>query len=105
MAKQPEVLAEQRGSGLGTETEPPVRKYALLSVSDKTGVTELGRVLEGLDYTIISSGGTARVLNDAGIAVTPVEEITGNPEAFDGRMKTISWQVEGGILYDRSRES
>lgn len=79
------------------------RKYALLSVSDKTGVTDLAKTIEGLGYTIISSGGTAKALSENGIAVTPVEKITGNPECFEGRMKTISFQVEGGILFDRKK--
>jgi len=48
---------------------------------------------------------TAKVLNEAGIKVVPIQEITGNPESFDGRMKTISYQVEGGILFDRTNPS
>lgn len=77
-------------------------QYALLSVFDKTGIVELARGLEGLGYSIVSTGGTAKVLIQEGINVTPIEKITGNPEAFDGRMKTISFQIEGGILFDRT---
>lgn len=92
----------------GKEVQPnpeleSTKKYALLSVSDKTGVVELARTIEGLGYTIISSGGTAKALSENGIPVTPVEKITGNPECFEGRMKTISFQVEGGILFDRKK--
>src|SRR3989344_4130126 len=94
----------------GKETLPPTelestRKYALLSVTDKTGLPDLAKIIEGLGYTIISSGGTAKVLSENGIPVTPVEKITGNPECFDGRMKTISFEVEGGIIFDRRRST
>src|SRR4030042_6531214 len=105
MTQPYEIAPEQRGKAVGVEREPLPARYALLSVSDKSGIANLGRVLEGLGYTIISSGGTARVLSEANIAVTPVEEMTGNPEAFGGGMKTISWHIEGGILFDRAKES
>lgn len=76
-------------------------KYALLSVSDKTGLVELAQQLQSLGFSLISTGGTSKVLTNANISTIPIQEITGNPESFDGRMKTISFQVEGGILYDR----
>ncbi len=77
-------------------------KYALLSVYDKTGIADFAKVLEKMDYQIISTGGTYNVLQENGIKVTPIDEITGNPrDSFDGRMKTISFQIELGILYDR----
>lgn len=76
-------------------------RYALLSVSNKTNLVALARGLASLGWVLIASGGTARALEDAGIACVPVDQMTGNPEAFDGRMKTISFQLEGGILYDR----
>jgi phosphoribosylaminoimidazolecarboxamide formyltransferase / IMP cyclohydrolase len=79
---------------------PP--KYALVSVYDKSGIVELARILRGVGYQIISTGGTAKVLTEHGIPVVPIQDITGNPESFGGRMKTISFAVEGGILYDRS---
>lgn len=79
------------------------KKYALISVSDKTGVTDIANIIAGLGITILSSGGTAKALGESGIAVTPVEKITGNPECFEGRMKTISFQVEGGLLFDRQK--
>src|SRR4030043_66771 len=84
---------------------PKVEKidhYALLSVSDKTGIGDLAQVINRLGYKIISTGGTAKTLESLGIPVVPIQEITGNPESFDGRMKTISFQVESGILFKRS---
>ncbi len=80
-------------------------KYALLSVWDKNGIVEFAKEISNLGFQIISSGGTAKVLNDAGVKVVPIQQITGNPESFDGRMKTISYQVEGGILFDRTNPS
>ncbi len=76
-------------------------KYALLSVYNKSGIEELAKALVDLGYHIISSGGTAKVLTENNIPVIPIQEITKNPESFDGRMKTISFQIESGILYDR----
>ncbi|MBI2018819.1 bifunctional phosphoribosylaminoimidazolecarboxamide formyltransferase/IMP cyclohydrolase [Candidatus Daviesbacteria bacterium] len=81
-------------------------KYALLSVYDKSGITDFARVLIKSGYKIIATGGTYEQLKKAGIDVTPIEEVTGNPrDAFDGRMKTISFQIESGILYDRKNKS
>ncbi len=79
-----------------------MKKYALLSVYDKTGIVDLAKELIKQDYEIISTGGTDKVLTGSGIKVTPIEKITGNPrQSFDGRMKTISFQIESGILFDR----
>src|SRR5260221_422348 len=78
------------------------KRYALLSVFDKTGIVELAKTLTSLGYSIISTGGTAKTLTQNGIQIIPIEEITGSPESFDGRMKTISFQIESGILFDRS---
>ncbi|MBI2028722.1 MAG: bifunctional phosphoribosylaminoimidazolecarboxamide formyltransferase/IMP cyclohydrolase [Candidatus Levybacteria bacterium] len=80
-------------------------KYALLSVFDKTGIIELAKKLLDLGYKIISTGGTAKELIKKNIKVIPVQEITGNPESFDGRMKTISFEIESGILFDRTNKS
>jgi phosphoribosylaminoimidazolecarboxamide formyltransferase/IMP cyclohydrolase len=77
------------------------KRYALISVSDKTGLIDLARRLVELEWSLIASGGTGRALEAASIPFVPVEQMTGNPEAFDGRMKTISFQLEGGILFDR----
>lgn len=73
-------------------------KRALLSVSDKSGLVELARVLEGYGVTLISTGGTARVLRDAGLSVTDVAEVTGSPEMMDGRVKTLHPRIHGGLL-------
>lgn len=76
-------------------------RFALLSVYDKTGIADFAKVLEKLGYKIISTGGTFKVLEEAGVKVTPIDEITGNPrDSFDGRMKTISFKIESGILFD-----
>lgn len=80
-------------------------KRALLSVSDKGCLEELGRALLSHGVEILASGGTAERLKRAGVKYRPVEEYTGNPEAFDGRMKTISFQLESAILFDRGNPS
>jgi phosphoribosylaminoimidazolecarboxamide formyltransferase/IMP cyclohydrolase len=71
---------------------------ALVSVSDKTGVVELCKQLVQGGVTILSTGGTARALRDAGVPVTDVSEYTGSPEIMDGRVKTLHPRVHGGIL-------
>jgi phosphoribosylaminoimidazolecarboxamide formyltransferase/IMP cyclohydrolase len=78
-----------------------VRRQALISVSDKSGVVELARGLGALGYTILSTGGTARLLSEAGIAVTEVGTYTGLPEMLDGRVKTLHPKVHAGILAQR----
>ena len=80
------------------------QKVALLSVTDKTGLPELGRALIGHGYRLIASGGTAARLRENDIAVTGVSEMTGYPEIFGGRVKTIHPAIHGGIL-GPSRES
>src|SRR5215468_2071904 len=77
---------------------------ALLSVSDKTRVTELGRGLVSRGFELVSTGGTARVLMDAGLPVTNVSDVTGFPEMMDGRVKTLHPALHGGILARRDRE-
>jgi len=71
---------------------------ALVSVSDKKGVLELGRRLAKLGVEILSTGGTARALREAGVPVKDVSEFTGFPEMLDGRVKTLHPRVHGGIL-------
>jgi phosphoribosylaminoimidazolecarboxamide formyltransferase/IMP cyclohydrolase len=78
----------------------PVRR-ALIAVFDKAGAVELARGLTELGVAIVSSGGTAATLREAGIAVTPVEEVTGFPEMLDGRVKTLHPSIHAGILADR----
>ncbi len=79
-----------------------MQKRALLSVSDKTGITDLAKKLSELGYEILSTGGTARALEEAKIKTTPVEEITGFPECFSGRVKTMHPMITGGILMKRN---
>ncbi len=75
----------------------PVRR-ALLSVSDKTGVLELARALAAMQVELLSTGGTAKALRDAGIPVRDVSEVTGFPEIMDGRVKTLHPSIHGGLL-------
>jgi phosphoribosylaminoimidazolecarboxamide formyltransferase/IMP cyclohydrolase len=75
---------------------------ALISVSDKTGVVEMARGLVSLGAEILSTGGTAKTLRDAGIAVTDVASYTGSPEILDGRVKTLHPKIHGGLLGRRS---
>jgi phosphoribosylaminoimidazolecarboxamide formyltransferase/IMP cyclohydrolase len=73
----------------------------LVSVSDKTGIVDLGRGLTSRGYEIVSTGGTARALSDAGLAVTNVSDVTGFPEMMDGRVKTLHPKIHGGLLARR----
>jgi phosphoribosylaminoimidazolecarboxamide formyltransferase/IMP cyclohydrolase len=83
-------------------TRWPVRR-ALVSVSDKTGLEELGRGLTDAGVEIVSTGSTAARLSAAGVPVTPVAEVTGFPECLDGRVKTLHPAVHAGLLADRRR--
>ncbi|MGB5339283.1 MAG: bifunctional phosphoribosylaminoimidazolecarboxamide formyltransferase/IMP cyclohydrolase [Gammaproteobacteria bacterium] len=77
---------------------------ALISVSDKTGVSEFARGLHDLGIEILSTGGTARLLADAGIPVIEVSDYTGFPEMMDGRVKTLHPKIHGGILARRGQD-
>ena len=81
------------------EGRRPIRR-ALLSVSDKTGLVELAKVLSDAGVALVSTGGSARAIADAGLPVTPVEEVTGFPECLDGRVKTLHPAIHGGLLAD-----
>src|ERR1044072_1774931 len=76
---------------------------ALLSVSNKTGVVDLARGLASRGFELVSTGGTARALTEAGLAVTNVSALTGFPEMMDGRVKTLHPHIHGGILARRDR--
>jgi len=80
-------------------------KRALISVSDKTGIVELASNLSNRGVEIISTGGTAKVLSDAGIRVINVSDVTGFPECLDGRVKTLHPKIHGGLLAVRSNEN
>jgi len=77
---------------------PSTNKFALLSVSDKTGLQEFAGQLLDLGYTLLSTGGTQKLLSDGGLAVTGVSEHTGFAEIMDGRVKTLHPRIHGGIL-------
>jgi phosphoribosylaminoimidazolecarboxamide formyltransferase / IMP cyclohydrolase len=83
-----------------TDTPKQIRR-ALLSVTDKTGLVEFAEVLAGFGVELISTGGTARALRDAGLAVKDISDLTGFPEMLDGRVKTLHPRVHGGLLYIR----
>ena len=76
-------------------------KRALLSVTDKTGLVEFAQALAGYGVELVSTGGTARTLREAGLAVKDISDLTGFPEMLDGRVKTLHPKVHGGLLYIR----
>jgi phosphoribosylaminoimidazolecarboxamide formyltransferase/IMP cyclohydrolase len=75
-----------------------MKRRALLSVSDKTRLEDVASLLSSYDYELVASGGTARYLREQGFPVIGVSEITGFPEVFGGRVKTLHPLVHGGIL-------
>jgi phosphoribosylaminoimidazolecarboxamide formyltransferase / IMP cyclohydrolase len=79
-----------------------VKRRALVSVADKSGIADLARGLVERGYELVSSGGTARLLSDAGIAVRKVSDVTGHPEILGGRVKTLHPRIHGGILARRN---
>ena len=66
-----------------------MKKRAVISLTDNTGVVEFARALDQLGFEIVSTGGTARVISEAGVPVTGVSDVTGFPECLDGRVKTL----------------
>ena len=78
---------------------------AILSVTDKTGLADFAKKLAGMGVELISTGGTAKLLRDSGVAVKDISEITGFPEMLDGRVKTLHPKVHGGILHRREDAS
>lgn len=78
-------------------------RRALISVSDKTGIVPFALALHEMGVQIISTGGTARTLQEAGVPVTPVEQVTGFPEMMEGRVKTLHPAIHAGILADRRK--
>ncbi|WP_018664443.1 bifunctional phosphoribosylaminoimidazolecarboxamide formyltransferase/IMP cyclohydrolase [Heyndrickxia acidiproducens] len=79
-------------------------KRALISVSDKTGVVDFAKDLNGLGFEILSTGGTKKALEEAGVPVIGVEEVTGFPEILEGRLKTLHPNIHGGLLAKRTPE-
>ena len=90
-------MADTASPSLTAPGEVRVRR-ALLSVSDKTGVVELARGLADLGVELVSTGGTARALQEAGIEVRPIDDLTGFPEMMDGRVKTLNPRLYAGLL-------
>ncbi len=80
-------------------------RTALISVFDKTGIVEFSKGLVELGFTLVSSGGTAKLLSSSGISVKEVSSVTGFPEMMEGRVKTLHPKIHGGILADRSKKS
>ena len=84
----------------------PKVKRVLMSVTDKAGVVDFARVLvEEFGAEVISTGGTARVIAEAGVPVTPIDDVTQFPEMMDGRVKTLHPRVHGGLLAKRDNEA
>ncbi|MBL8025922.1 MAG: hypothetical protein JNL74_05905, partial [Fibrobacteres bacterium] len=81
------------------------KKRALISVSDKTHIVDMAKMLSKLQYEIISTGGTAKTLQEAGVPVTPIHEVTDFPEMMDGRVKTLHPKVHGALLGVRDNPS
>ena len=95
-------------SAAGIERAAPgeVRvRRALLSVSDKRGVVDFARGLQELGVELVSTGGTARELAAAGVAVRPIEQFTGSPELMEGRVKTLHPRLYAGLLARRDEDS
>ena len=82
---------------MNTTTQAP-RALALISVSDKSGIIEFATPLTAMGYGLLSTGGTAKALADAGLDVTEVSDHTGSPEIMGGRVKTLHPRVHGGLL-------
>src|SRR6185369_3349723 len=78
-------------------------RRALISVSDKTGLVDFARGLAARGFDLVSTGGTARTLQQAGLPVVAISDVTGFPEMMDGRVKTLHPLVHGGILARRAR--
>ncbi len=82
-----------------------MKKRALISVSDKEGIVEFAKSLAELDFEIVSTGGTYRLLKENGLDVVEIDEVTKFPECFEGRVKTLNPFVHGGILFRRDKAS
>src|SRR3989339_27727 len=80
-------------------------KRALLSVSDKSNIVEFAKSVIGLEYQIISTGGTYKMLTDAGVSAIEIDEVTKFPECFEGRVKTLNPYIHGGILHRSDKQS
>jgi phosphoribosylaminoimidazolecarboxamide formyltransferase/IMP cyclohydrolase len=104
MSTDSELASQMNGVEPAQPGEVRIRR-ALLSVSDKRGLVELARGLRELDIEIVSTGGSARELTEAGVEVRPIEDYTGFPEIMDGRVKTLNPRLYAGLLARRDDES
>lgn len=82
-----------------------MKKYAVISVSDKTGIIDFAREITNLEYTVLATGNTAKLLTENNIPCTEIRDFTGFPEIFDGRVKTLQPKIFGGILMRRDNPS
>ena len=89
---------------MASTSSPKKIRRALLSVTDKTGLVDFAKSLALHDIELVSTGGTARALRDAGLNVKDISELTGFPEMLDGRVKTLHPKVHGGLLYIRGKQ-
>jgi phosphoribosylaminoimidazolecarboxamide formyltransferase/IMP cyclohydrolase len=94
-------MIEHQVDSLAVPTDFQKIRRALLSVTDKTGLVDFARVLTSCGVDLVSTGGTARTLRDAGLSVRDISDLTGFPEMLDGRVKTLHPKVHGGILHIR----
>jgi len=94
-------MIEHDIDSLATSTDFRKIRRALLSVTDKTGLIDFARVLVSFQVDLVSTGGTARALREAGLPVRDISDLTGFPEMLDGRVKTLHPKVHGGILHIR----
>src|SRR5580698_2158532 len=97
------MIEHSTASSIAPRDLRPIRR-ALLSVTDKTGLIDFARVLASFGVDLVSTGGTARALREAGLAVRDISDLTGFPEMLDGRVKTLHPKVHGGILHIRDNE-
>lgn len=98
------LVTHARDTTLEKMKSYPGPRRALLSVSDKTGLVRIAGALAGWGVELVSTGGTAKALRDAGLAVKDVSELTGFPEIMDGRVKTLHPKVHGALLKVRGNE-
>src|SRR5262245_59576124 len=98
------MSAPAQASHVAAPDLAPIRR-ALISVSDKEGLVEFGRMLAARGVEILSTGGSAKALRDAGITVVELSDYTGFPEIMDGRVKTLLPKIHGGILARRNEAS
>ncbi len=98
-------MSENRNPAIfASKNEKSMSKKVLISVSDKSGLTEFAQFLESQNYELISTGGTFKHLKEAGLNPIQIDEVTDFPEMLDGRVKTLHPKVHGGLLAVRSNE-